>query len=94
MPSQAKVPKCVYCRGDHYSSNCNIYNLKSRKLFVQQNKHCSKCLNTFHMTSQCTSTKTCYLCKSPDHHTSLCDKETHSNQSSESHANTVSTLQI
>ncbi|KAL7631827.1 UNVERIFIED_CONTAM: hypothetical protein RMT77_017866 [Armadillidium vulgare] len=94
MPSQAKVPKCVYCREEHYSSNCNIFNLKSRQLFVRQNKHCSKCLNTFHTTSQCTSTKNCYLCKSPDHHTSLCDRETHSNQSSESHTNTVSTLQI
>ena len=70
--SQQSIPPCLYCRGKHWSNECQSYSsLEARK--QKAKGRCFICLNQSHKTNECTLTRTCYYCgKTNIYHRSLC----------------------
>src|SRR5262249_14199112 len=69
-----KGPKCVFCKGAHWSENCMKYStLDERK--AQMKGQCFRCLKPGHVAKQCDSTKACHHCKQKWHHSALCPKK-------------------
>ena len=68
-----KQPMCVYCKGSHHTSNCEVHkDLESRLAIIKQEKLCFNCL-AHHRVSQCGSKNRCRKCNAK-HHTSICNK--------------------
>ncbi|KAL7632709.1 UNVERIFIED_CONTAM: hypothetical protein RMT77_016980 [Armadillidium vulgare] len=67
--------KCRFCRSKHYTSECSLLpSLELRRQVAEAHQWCLKCLASYHPTNECQSNKTCFNCKSPEHHTALCDQ--------------------
>jgi hypothetical protein len=67
-----KSPKCVFCKGEHYSDSCeDIKDLDSRRKFLTNNKLCYNCGQSGHRANNCHG-GSCFKCKGKQH-TSLCD---------------------
>ena len=66
-----KKPLCVYCKGDHSPSVCDVVNDVQKRLeIVKRGNLCFNCLGN-HKVSLCNSKFRCRNCKHK-HHTSLC----------------------
>ena len=64
---------CVYCKGSHHTTNCEVHkDLESRLAIIKQEKLCFNCL-VHHRVSQCGSKNRCRKCNAK-HHTSICNK--------------------
>ena len=100
LPAQAmsrRKPTCAFCKAAHYTDECTkVTTINDRQKAAKG--RCLKCFSTRHSTRECTSTITCYHCKTSGHHRSLCPtKFTASSQTSLSahaevftpHANTL-----
>ena len=71
-----KILICVFCHQNHYSDKCNlITDVERRKEIVRKNRMCFRCLMTGHPIRKCRNRNNCYRCKSPHHHTAICDKD-------------------
>ena len=69
--SQLKKPKCVFCKGAHSATKCDVILEQSKRMeLVKQEKLCYNCLG-HHKVSQCQSKGRCKHCKGR-HHTSTC----------------------
>ena len=69
-----KRSRCSLCRKDHYIMFCDVYQEKSateKKQHIEENNLCINCLGK-HKVSECSSKKTCTLCRAR-HHTTLHD---------------------
>ena len=70
---QTYIPNCVFCRGKHYSANCEkIQQRKDRLDILKRDKRCFRCLKTGHISRNCD--RKCRNCNGY-HHQSICDKE-------------------
>ena len=68
---QRKQPKCVFCKGQHQATQCDVIpDLSKRMDIVKRDKLCFNCLG-HHRISQCQLKGHCKCCKER-HHTSLC----------------------
>ncbi|XP_053374153.1 uncharacterized protein LOC123529978 [Mercenaria mercenaria] len=73
-PKSVQVPTCVYCKGEHSSTNCvKIKDREQRLNIVKEKQLCFNCLRT-HKVSECRSKFNCMIC-SRRHHTSICEEE-------------------
>ena len=90
--------KCVYCRGEHYSTSYEKINtVPDRTEVLKKEGCCFLCLSNGHHASQCTSNKCCRKC-GHKHHQSICvpnkpaeEKETTTTTSKETATNLVRT---
>ena len=74
--TSTRIPKCCFCKQNHYNDKCNVVtDIASRKKIAFENKLCWKCLTPNHVKKDCRSRRNCYTCKSPHHHTAICEKE-------------------
>ena len=65
----------LFLQRNHYHDKCTVVtDLSMRKKLVFDNKLCLKCLSPNHMRKNCQSRRNCYSCKSPYHHTAICEK--------------------
>ena len=65
---------CVFCKGDHYNSNCPIYKtVEERKRQAYELGLCIRCLRSGHRFKNCRIFRPCYYCKK-DHNTALCER--------------------
>ena len=70
---QTYIPNCVFCRGKHYSANCEkIQQRKDRLDILKRDKRCFRCLKGGHISRNCD--RKCRNCNG-FHHQSICDKE-------------------
>ena len=68
---KSKSPKCVFCKGEHYSDSCEVVKgIDSCRKFFTDNKLCYNCGQPGHRASNCHG-GSCFKCKGK-HHTSLC----------------------
>ena len=68
-----KQPMCLYCKGSHHTSNCEVHkDLESWLAIIKQEKLCFNCL-AHHRVSQCGSKNRCRKCNAK-HHTSIYNK--------------------
>ncbi|XP_053372929.1 uncharacterized protein LOC123565249 [Mercenaria mercenaria] len=66
-----KVQTCVYCKGEHSSTDClKVYDREHRLNIVKEKQLCFNCLGS-HKVNVCKSKFKCKIC-SRRHHTSLC----------------------
>ncbi|XP_053389951.1 uncharacterized protein LOC128552902 [Mercenaria mercenaria] len=73
-PKSVQVPTCVYCKGEHSSTNCvKIKDHEQRLNILKEKQLCFNCLRS-HKVSECRSKFNCMIC-SRRHHTSLCEEE-------------------
>lgn len=63
--------KCVFCQGNHFSSDCNKYNTTERINLVKSKRLCYNCLSGKHQLKDCSSQNRCHNCHKK-HHTSIC----------------------
>lgn len=69
--SGKKKQSCVYCKGDHFPSACDVVtDVQKRLEIVKRGNLCYNCLGN-HKVSLCNSKFRCKNCKRK-HHTSLC----------------------
>ena len=90
----ARNKGCVYCKGEHWSDECDKYStVDARKEKIWGS--CFGCLKSGHSLNECPSQKICIHCQTVGkHHRSLCPKkfgnasaQGHSNRSSSRHPN-------
>lgn len=71
---KTSTTECPICTGKfHKLYHCQIFkewDIKSRRIFVNQNNYCYNCLLTTHKVTNCKSKYTCHECKQK-HHTAL-----------------------
>ena len=68
-PSGKKKLICVYCKGEHSPTLCNVVTDSQKRLeIIKRENLCFNCLGS-HKVAQCNSMFRCKNCK---HHTSLC----------------------
>ena len=71
-----KKPFCVFCpdEADHYSQGCpNVTAWQERYNIVKASFRCLRCLSRHHLTKNCPSQRTCFICNENSHHTALHD---------------------
>ena len=70
--NRKKKQSCVYCKGDHFPSVCEVVtDVQKRLEIVKRGNLCYNCLGN-HKVSHCNSKFRCKICKHK-HHTSLCE---------------------
>ena len=64
---------CSFCKGPHASVKCGIVTDKrQRKSILRRQGRCFVCLKRGHISKECRSSISCYICKQR-HHASICD---------------------
>ncbi|XP_070579115.1 uncharacterized protein [Ptychodera flava] len=67
-----RIKTCVFCKGNHYTSDCQVVTDPKRRLdIVKRDRLCYNCLGK-HRVSDCKSRYTCKICKRK-HHSTLHD---------------------
>jgi hypothetical protein len=77
MSSDKQKPretKCAFCGKDHYSDQCKTYSTVGARR-AQIKGRCFLCLRSGHMPQDCRNKRSCFYCKSKNHHQSLCPEK-------------------
>ena len=75
--------KCIFCDGDHSSTNCGKYStLADRKTKLREKKRCMYCILPVHLPEPCNPNIKCYKCKG-NHIVSVCPSKFGNNRSVE-----------
>ena len=86
------IKECVYCSGDHKSTNCTVTKVAERKEILKEKRLCYNCTAGNHRASLCPSKSSCRICHKR-HHTSICDN-TSASPSSEQRSLTAMTAAV
>ena len=76
LVANVRSAQCVFCPEGHYPDKCHVVtDVAQRKSIIMKKRLCFRCMSSGHPFHRCKSTKTCYKCKSPRHHTAICGAE-------------------
>ena len=72
----AKVLVCAFCSQNHFHDKCHVVTeMKQRKDIVWKKRLCYRCLFAGHAVRKCKRKHGCFKCRSPHHHTAICETE-------------------
>ncbi|VDD96495.1 unnamed protein product [Enterobius vermicularis] len=72
--SKEPTNPCVFCKGNHFNSNCTVYKtLEQRKRRAYELGLCIQCSRSGHRFKDCKANKVCYYCKK-NHNSAFCDR--------------------